>query len=93
MRTTGKKRCAANNDLPLTTSVSQRQPREDMKMGNQQHSERHEMKIPSRDDVARRAYELFQARGAEAGHDLEDWFEAEHELSQASASEGHDTSD
>ena len=37
-------------------------------MGNQQHSERHEMKTPSRDDVARRAYELFQARGAEAGH-------------------------
>jgi hypothetical protein len=30
--------------------------------------------------VARRAYERFQARGAEHGRDQEDWFEAEREL-------------
>lgn len=31
--------------------------------------------------VARRAYERFQTRGAEHGHDQEDWFEAEREVS------------
>jgi hypothetical protein len=36
---------------------------------------------PSHDDVARRAYELFQNRGGEPGHDLEHWFDAERELS------------
>ena len=30
--------------------------------------------------VARRAYEYFEARGRELGHDLEDWFRAESEL-------------
>lgn len=30
--------------------------------------------------VARRAYELFEARGCEHGHDREDWFRAESEL-------------
>jgi len=30
--------------------------------------------------VARRAYEFFETRGRELGHDLEDWFRAETEL-------------
>jgi HSP20 family molecular chaperone IbpA len=30
--------------------------------------------------IARRAYELFEARGCEHGHDSEDWFLAESEL-------------
>lgn len=30
--------------------------------------------------IARRAYELFEARGREHGHDWEDWFQAESEL-------------
>jgi hypothetical protein len=46
------------------------------------------MKTPSRDDVARRAYELFQARGNEPGHDLEHWLEAERELSRTAEDEG-----
>ncbi|MGA7928548.1 MAG: Hsp20 family protein [Candidatus Sulfotelmatobacter sp.] len=32
------------------------------------------------DAIARRAYELFEARGYEHGHDREDWFRAESEL-------------
>ncbi len=36
-------------------------------------------RIP-RDDIARRAYELFLARGAQHGDDLADWFHAEAEL-------------
>src|ERR1039458_890687 len=30
--------------------------------------------------LARRAYELFEARGGEHGHDWEDWFRAQSEL-------------
>jgi len=32
-----------------------------------------------RERIARRAYERFEARGREHGHDQEDWFEAERE--------------
>jgi hypothetical protein len=38
----------------------------------------------NQDDVARRAYELYQARGGEPGHDLEDWLHAEQEVNQES---------
>ena len=34
----------------------------------------------SKDDVARRAYELFLARGCVDGHDVEDWLEAERQV-------------
>ena len=34
----------------------------------------------TKDDIARRAYELFLARGCGDGHDLADWFEAERQL-------------
>ncbi len=36
--------------------------------------------LPSREDVARRAYEIFRSRGAVHGRDLEDWLAAEREL-------------
>jgi rhamnose utilization protein RhaD (predicted bifunctional aldolase and dehydrogenase) len=36
--------------------------------------------VISKDDVARRAYELFLARGQAEGHDVEDWLEAERQL-------------
>jgi hypothetical protein len=34
----------------------------------------------SRDDVARRAHDLYEARGRGEGRDLDDWLEAEEEL-------------
>jgi len=37
------------------------------------------------EDVARRAYELFLARGAGHGLDLEDWLEAERQLTATTA--------
>ncbi len=40
---------------------------------------------PTHDDVARRAYERFLARGATDGRASEDWFEAERELLQRQA--------
>jgi hypothetical protein len=43
-----------------------------------------------RDAIAHRAYELFQERGSEMGHDLDDWLRAEHELIEAKS---HDEAD
>lgn len=35
-------------------------------------------------DIARRAYDLYLARGCTPGHQLEDWLQAERELRQSS---------
>jgi hypothetical protein len=43
--------------------------------------------LPDNDAIARRAHELFEARGGEHGHDADDWLQAEHELSNRSAKE------
>jgi hypothetical protein len=32
------------------------------------------------EEIARRAYQLYEERGREHGHDLRDWFQAEGEL-------------
>ena len=37
---------------------------------------------PTHEDIARRAYQLYEERGGEHGRDLEDWFQAERELRQ-----------
>jgi hypothetical protein len=37
---------------------------------------------PNQDEVARRAYELYQARGGEPGHEIEDWLSAEQEVNK-----------
>jgi DUF2934 family protein len=36
------------------------------------------------DKIARRAYDLYLARGCEPGHTLDDWLQAEHELRERS---------
>lgn len=41
---------------------------------------------PDADRVAQRAYERYEARGREDGHDMEDWFEAEQELNDSLSS-------
>jgi hypothetical protein len=35
---------------------------------------------PTHEEIAKRAYELYLARGGEHGHDAEDWAQAESEL-------------
>jgi Protein of unknown function (DUF2934) len=37
---------------------------------------------PSHDEIARRAYQLFEERGGKPGHEWEDWFQAERDLRQ-----------
>lgn len=36
--------------------------------------------VPTRDQIAQRAYEIYQTRGREHGRDVEDWLVAEREL-------------
>lgn len=40
---------------------------------------------PREQDVARRAYELYEQRGSQDGRDWDDWFQAEQELRQSPA--------
>ena len=37
---------------------------------------------PTEEQVRARAYEIYQARGGTAGHDIDDWLQAEYELMQ-----------
>lgn len=38
--------------------------------------------VPTHEAIARRAFELYLSRGAEHGHDMNDWLRAEQELCQ-----------
>jgi hypothetical protein len=38
--------------------------------------------VPSEQEIAARAYEIFLSRDASEGHDLEDWLQAERELTE-----------
>ena len=40
--------------------------------------------------ISQRAYELFLARGGEHGHDLEDWLEAERQVTASDTELGRD---
>ena len=41
-------------------------------------------RAPSHDEIARRAYQLFEERGREPGREWEDWFLAEHNARERS---------
>jgi hypothetical protein len=43
------------------------------------------MLTPGDTDIARRAFELYCARGCEDGHDIHDWLQAERELRETTA--------
>lgn len=43
---------------------------------------RTEQTSPTKEQIEARAYELYQQRGGESGHDVEDWLAAEKELKQ-----------
>jgi Protein of unknown function (DUF2934) len=46
-------------------------------------------RTPNRDEIERKAYELYEQRGCKNGHAEEDWFAAERELAEGlDASEG-----
>lgn len=41
------------------------------------------------DDVARRAYRRYEARGHEHGRDVDDWLDAEREIDSGNVNSGH----
>jgi hypothetical protein len=43
---------------------------------------------PSRELIARRAYELFELRGGDPGRDVEDWLQAEREFADPAREAG-----
>ena len=40
-------------------------------------------RAPTHEEIARRAYQLFEERGHEPGHEWDDWFQAERELRES----------
>ena len=47
-----------------------------------QATNNHQLPLPTPDQIAVRAYELFLQRGWLHGHDVDDWLQAEYELMQ-----------
>jgi hypothetical protein len=42
-----------------------------------------EPQVPTTEEIAIRAYEIYQARGGSPGTDVDDWLQAERELTQS----------
>ncbi len=51
-------------------------------MAGKKRSKQSETIHNSEHRIRLRAYELFEARGRTHGHDLDDWLQAEHEISK-----------
>ena len=66
----------------MATPTKRRQD-EEATPGDQTTSSR----IVEREEIARRAYERFEGRGREPGHDVEDWLQAENDLRQRKPTE------
>lgn len=49
-------------------------------MTTDHETKRNDGPIPSVGEIAQRAYELFERRGRKMGRELDDWLEAEREL-------------
>lgn len=64
-------------------TTTKRRPNEDSTPRDEGSSSR----VAEREDIARRAYERFESRGREPGHDVEDWLRAENDLRQPQSTE------
>jgi hypothetical protein len=52
-------------------------------MPSRRRSDSQSRRDPITEAIARRAFELFLARGGQHGHDLDDWLQAEREFAEA----------
>ena len=69
MNTTGRKTVKAKETAPKSVTAKATSPKSASKSA------------PTFEDIAKRSYEIYLARGAEPGHEVEDWLTAEAELS------------
>ena len=51
-----------------------------MKHRNKTNESLRDENHPNQEQIAQRAYELYEARGGEPGHEIQDWLEAEQEV-------------
>ncbi len=51
-------------------------------MAGKKRTKQREQVHNSEDKIRLRAYELFESRGREHGHDLDDWLQAEQEINR-----------
>lgn len=72
---------------PETSSEGTRRTGRKAAAASQQHAQKASNAVaqehrrgPTHDEIARRAYELYLARGSRPGHQDEDWLQAEREL-------------
>jgi hypothetical protein len=70
-----KKKTAAKTKAPKASSRKTRRSRTDAPL-----IIKPQRRQPTHEQIAERAYELFERRGREHGHDVEDWHAAETEL-------------
>jgi hypothetical protein len=75
--TTGKKPTAS---APAKQPAARRAPTQDEREKTRPSAAQKSEREPSRQEVERRAYELWQKRGAEHGSAQADWLQAEREL-------------
>jgi hypothetical protein len=72
-------RCLAKRRSPVTNARTMSREAKD-RAGDGRARRLASVATATNDDVARRAYDLYAARGRKDGHDIEDWLQAEREL-------------
>jgi len=48
-------------------------------------------RVPTHEEIARRAFEIYLERGGESGGELDDWFAAEKELAESHETDPHES--
>jgi hypothetical protein len=66
--------------MMATTTRRLQTERDPMQANDMRNSSRRADVAP--DEIARRAYELYEQRGGEPGHELDDWLRAENDVQQ-----------
>ncbi len=71
--------------MPRVGKTSQRQEKQGTRYSPAGFAQPARDGFPTYEEIARRAYEIYVARGGGDGHDLEDWFQAEREVRESYA--------
>ena len=78
MNNTGRKTVkGTNTSAPMVAKSSARSPRGTAKTSTDSSRK---SAAPTHEQIAMRSFEIYLSRGAAAGHELEDWYQAVREL-------------